>query len=155
MNQCAYRDSCNFSQNYTGLPLAGFSIAHLAPLAMLWIKCFHVFNFRYLGSMMASSISDTIRQKALHGPPFESWKGSGEAHLLPLIPKSGFQHYLCDGASIMWILDTICAYGKQDQCIRHILLQDYPWYQTPWLCEKCTDPWDDKHPASHQHCKAT
>ena len=34
----------------------------------------------------------------------------------------------------------------------HILLQDHAGHQTPWSCEKCTSPRDDKHPAYHQHC---
>ena len=60
---------------------------------------------------------------------------------------------MCDSSPIwMWILDTI---GEQYQCIRHILLKHKAWYQTPWLCKKCTNPWGDKHPVSHQHCKAT
>ena len=58
---------------------------------------------------------------------------------------------------LLWslLLDTVSEHGKQDQCFRHILLQDHARYQTPWLCEKCTNLWDDKHQASHQHCKGT
>ena len=53
----------------------------------------------------------------------------------------------------MWILGTVCQHEKQDKCFPYILLQDHAKYQASWSCKQCKNPWDDEHPAPHQHFK--
>ena len=85
---------------------------------------------------------------------FESWKRSGEAHQSLLLPNQAIQHHLCDSARIwMWILGSVRQHGKQDKCICYILWKDHAKHQVSWLYKQCKNPWDDEHPASHQHCQ--
>ena len=100
---------------------------------------------------MASSISDLTRRKALASAAFWKWeKIWRRLNNLSCYQNQAVQHHLCDSALIwMWILGTVCQHAKQDKCIRYILLQDHAKYQ----CKQCKNPWDDEHPAPHQHCK--
>ena len=104
---------------------------------------------------MASSISDLTRRKALASAAFWKWEMIWRRLInLSCYQNQAIQHHLCDSALIwMWILGTVCQHVKQDQCIPYILLQDHAKHQASWSCKQCKNPWDDEHPAPHQHCK--
>ena len=103
----------------------------------------------------SSSISDLTRRKALASAAFWKWEKIWRRLInLSCYQNQAVQHHLCDSALIwMWILGTVCQHAKQDKCIRYILLQDHAKYQASWSCKQCKNPWDDEHPAPHQHCK--
>ena len=82
----------------------------------------HLITFKYLWPMMASSISDLTRWKALPSAAFWKWEKIWRRLInLSCYQNQAIQHHLCDSALIwMWILGTVCQHVKQDK--RRIML---------------------------------